>query len=54
MATCNHCGGKLDSLIDYHGVEITIDRTKIKADLCADCFKELVKLNRKFVKQGAK
>lgn len=55
MSRCNHCGRELDSLIDYEGAEIIIDRATIKCDLCFDCRNELVKLNKKFVKQqGAK
>lgn len=49
---CDHCGTKLDSLIDYDDIEIRANHITINADLCCDCFNELCGVIKKFVKKG--
>lgn len=51
---CDHCGIKLDSMIDYDGLTFVINHVTIETDLCCDCFSELCKIVKKFVKKGGR
>lgn len=49
---CDHCGKKLDEIIDYTESEIRIAYTDIEADLCLVCVEKLVKLVKEFVERS--
>jgi hypothetical protein len=54
MRTCKHCGDKLDNLIDSDDIVVSIGNVKLKSDLCFDCRKELVNINKRFLTKRKK
>ena len=47
---CDHCGKQLNGMKDYTEIEIEFCGDKICCDLCQDCYKELLKRTKDFVK----
>ena len=41
--TCDHCGKKLDEMIDFPDLEFDDVNEYFRADLCRECLKELTR-----------
>lgn len=47
---CDHCGKQMDTLDDYCDMDIDDFDFIISVDLCVECYEELSKMIKKFVK----
>ena len=52
VITCDHCGKKLDTMIDYADTEFDSIDEWFKADLCSECYKEISCIIKQFCKRG--
>lgn len=48
---CDHCGKKLDPILDFQYVSIAVAHKWINADLCTDCLEKLYLKISEFVKE---
>lgn len=46
--TCDHCGKKINEMNDYIDTEFDTIDDWLKADLCAECYKEISQMIKQF------
>ena len=51
VITCDHCGKKLDTMIDYADTEFDTFNGYLETDLCSGCYKEISCIIEQFCKK---
>lgn len=52
VITCDHCGKKINEMIDYPDIEFDVLNESFQADLCSGCYMEIGRIIKQFCKRG--